>query len=70
MTIYASPSATIEAALQGAATGLVGTLGVRIIDTPSGATFLARTTTGIVENVAGSGIYIWSAASIVADGDA
>jgi hypothetical protein len=60
MTIYAPPATTIEAALTGASTGLVGTLGIRILDTPSGVTFLARTTAGIVENPAGSGIYEWS----------
>lgn len=48
--------------MQWTVTGLVGTLGVRIIDTPSGSTFLARTTTGIVENPAGSGLYEWSGA--------
>lgn len=60
MTIFAAPGATAEAALQWPVTGLVGTLGVRIIDTPSGSTFLARTTAGIVENPAGSGLYEWS----------
>lgn len=62
MTIFAAPGATVEAALQWPVTGLVGTLGVRIIDTPSGSTFLARTTAGIVENPAGSGLYEWSGA--------
>lgn len=62
MTIFAAPGATVEAALQWTVTGLVGTLGVRIIDTPSGSTFLARTTAGIVENPAGSGLYEWSGA--------
>jgi hypothetical protein len=60
LTIFAAPGATVEAALQWPVTGLVGTLGVRIIDTPSGSTFLARTTAGIVENPVGSGLYEWS----------
>ena len=60
MTIYAAPSATVEAAVVTPTTGLVGTIGIRIIDTPSGSTFLARTTASIVENPAASGIYIWS----------
>jgi hypothetical protein len=55
--IYAAPGATFEASAEGAPTGLVGTIGVQIIDTPGGPVVLARTTAGIAENPAGSGIY-------------
>jgi hypothetical protein len=55
--IAAAPGATFEASLQNAPTGLVGTIGVRIMD-GQGATTTARTTTGIVETPAGSGIYV------------
>lgn len=54
--IYARPGSTIEATLTNAATGLTGTLGVRIVD-GAGGTTTARTTSGIVEHPAGSGIY-------------
>jgi hypothetical protein len=55
--IYALPGATFEAELQWDTTGLVGTLGVRIIDTPAGTTITARTTSGIAEQPAGSALY-------------
>jgi hypothetical protein len=51
----AAPSESFEATAQ-FDTGLTGTLGVRITDN-EGATVLARTTAGIVEYPAGSGIY-------------
>jgi len=54
--IYAQPSSTYEAVVQGFDTGLAGTVGVRLIDN-QGATTVARTTTGITESIAGSGIY-------------
>lgn len=60
MSIYAKGGATIEALLQAVTPGQVGTYRVSIVDTPSGATFLAPTTSGIVENPTGSGIYAWS----------
>lgn len=60
MTIYAAPGGTLEASLTWPLSGLAGTIGVRIIDTPSGSTILARTTSGIVENPAGSGLYYFS----------
>jgi len=47
--IYAAPSTLFEATVQGAGTGLVGTMGVRIKAVPSGTTVLARTTAGITE---------------------
>ena len=53
--IAVSPSADFEAVAQ-FTTGLTGTLGVRIRDN-DGNDVLARTTAGIVEDIAGSGIY-------------
>lgn len=58
--IYATPGSTFEADSSGAATGLVGTIGVRILHPAAGTTFLARTTAGITEQPAGSGIYFVS----------
>jgi hypothetical protein len=54
--IYAAPSSTFEAVAAGMPTGLTGTIGVRIRDN-QGADTLARTTAGIAEDIAGSGIY-------------
>ena len=53
--ITVQPSTSFEAVAQ-FDTGLTGTLGVRITDN-AGATTLARTTAGITEYPAGSGIY-------------
>lgn len=53
--IYAAPGQTFEATLANAPTGLVGTIGVRILDNVGGTT--ARSTAGIVETPAGSGHY-------------
>jgi hypothetical protein len=55
--IYAQATHTFEALVEGLPTGLTGTLGVRIVDPPAGTTVAARTTAGIVEQVAGSGVY-------------
>lgn len=52
----AAPSTPVEVTVSGYATGLVGTLGVRVIDL-AGGTVVARQTVGIVEEVAGSGSY-------------
>jgi len=57
MSIHAQPGATFEVGASGLASGLVGTIGVRIIDTPTGTTLLARTTSGINEQPPGSGYY-------------
>ena len=54
--IWVAPGATFEATLQGATTGLTGTIGVRILD-GAGATTVARSTSGIVEYPSGSGFY-------------
>lgn len=51
-----APSVSFETSASGFATGLVGTLGVRVMD-GLGATTVSRRTTGIVESPAGSGIY-------------
>jgi hypothetical protein len=50
------PSTSFEAVADGFATGLTGTIGVRIIDN-AGATTTARVTAGIAEYPSGSGIY-------------
>jgi hypothetical protein len=51
-----SPGAAWEAVVERAPSGLVGTIGVRVIQYPN-VTVVARRTTGIVEAPAGSGIY-------------
>jgi hypothetical protein len=56
MSVTAAPSASFEAVAAGFATGLVGTIGVRLIDN-AGNTTTARATAGITEYPAGSGIY-------------
>lgn len=55
--IYARPSTTFEARCEGFATGLAGTIGVRLLDNAGGTT-TARTTTGITESPTGSGSYV------------
>jgi hypothetical protein len=55
--LYVRPGATFEAQADNFPTGLVGTLGVAIIDTPTGTVITARTIAGIVEQPAGSGLY-------------
>lgn len=54
--IFVKPSKTFEASASGFNSGLVGTIGVRVVD-GQGATSIARTTSGIVESPAGSGVY-------------
>lgn len=54
--IITGTSQPFEATAEGFATGLVGTIGVRIIDN-AGATVTARATGGIIEYPAGSGFY-------------
>ena len=56
MSVTVAPGASFEAVAAGFATGLTGTIGVRIIDN-AGATTTARATAGITEYPAGSGIY-------------
>ena len=54
--IFVKPSVTMEASASGFNSGLVGTIGVRVTDGQGGTT-MARTTSGIVESPASSGIY-------------
>lgn len=56
MSIYVPPSTSFEATGAGFPSGITGTLGVRIVDN-AGATVIARTTAGIIEHPAGSGLY-------------
>jgi hypothetical protein len=55
--MYAAPASSFEVTTEAFGTGLVGTLGVRIVDPPTSAVLTARQTTGIVEFPAGSGLY-------------
>lgn len=54
--LYSTPSSPFNTALVGAPTGLVGTVGVQIVDEDDGSVVLARTTAGIIE-IGVSGIY-------------
>lgn len=54
--IFVKPSKTFEASAFNFTTGLVGTIGVRVVD-GQGGTSIARTTSGIVESPSGSGVY-------------
>ncbi len=56
MSITAAQGQSFEATLTGAPTGLVGVLGVQVVDGVGGVT-VPRTTAGIVESPAGSGVY-------------
>lgn len=55
--IFAKPSTSVESTATGFTSGLVGTIGVRVTDGVGGTT-IARTTSGIVETPASSGIYV------------
>lgn len=54
--IYAAPSTLVEIVADGFTTGLTGTIGYRVRDN-QGADIIVRTTVGIAEDIAGSGIY-------------
>lgn len=56
MSLWVAPGASFEATVQGFTSGLVGAIGVRILDNVGGTTS-ARTTAGIIEFPAGSGHY-------------
>lgn len=56
MSIYVAPGATFEASAANFDSGLVGTIGVRLTNGQGGDT-IPRTTSGIVEFPAASGIY-------------
>lgn len=66
MILYAAPSSTFHAPLNGAPTGLVGTITVQI-ENPNGTTFTAPTTAGIVE--VEPGIYVATLTSPPTAGD-
>jgi hypothetical protein len=57
VSIYAPASSTFTAEFHGAATGLVGTVAVQVLDA-AGTVVIARSSAGIVEAPAGSGVYI------------
>jgi hypothetical protein len=57
--IYGGTNTVVIATTDGFATGLTGTLGVRVLSL-TGATVKARATAGITELVAGSGSYVAS----------
>lgn len=57
MSVAAAPGATVEVSAVGFATGLEGTLGVRVVDAPTDTTVVARFTATVFEFPAGSGIY-------------
>lgn len=63
---YAQPSTAFEARVNGFASGLTGTVGVQIRDNIGGVS-VARTTSGIAEDPAGSGSYV---ATLTAPADA
>lgn len=66
--IYSQPEDTFEAVLEGAPTGLAGTLGVRVTDPPAGTTVIARTTAEISESPVGSGVYAVALAAPAVEG--
>lgn len=68
-TIYAEPGENFFATLDNAPTGLVGVLGVRIIDLSDESEFMARTVAGIVEAPAGSGRYVFTGVAPVTKGN-
>lgn len=55
--IYAQPSEKVEIAANDDSTGLVGSLGYQVIDPQTAAVVVARSTAGVVEAPAGSGLY-------------
>ena len=54
--MYATPSSTVEIVTSGFLSGLVGTIGFRVRDN-EGSDAIAHITSGITEDIAGSGIY-------------
>lgn len=58
--IYSRPGEIFYSALENAPTGLVGTVGVRILRKSDDAVVAVRTTKGIVESPAGSGYYVFT----------
>lgn len=66
--MIALPSSSREAVVQGFPTGLAGTVGFQVIDNVGGVT-IARTTVGITERPAGSGVYVITFTTPAAAGD-
>lgn len=62
MAITAQVSMPFTASASGAASGLVGTIGVQVVDDEANVV-IARTTADIIELVAGSGVYLWTCAA-------
>jgi hypothetical protein len=63
-----APGAAFETTVGNMPSGLVGTIGVRILNNVTGATTLARTTAGIIEFPAGSGFYTATLTAPATDG--
>lgn len=59
MAIFAQASQPFTASASGAGPGLVGTIGVQVVDAANGAVSVPRTTADITEILAGSGVYLW-----------
>jgi hypothetical protein len=68
-TIYKLPGVLFTSELVSAPTGLVGTLGVRVIKKLDGEEVQPRHTTGIVEDPVGSGLYVATLTSPTVKGD-
>jgi len=68
MALYIQVNSRFEATATGFATGLVGTLGVRILDNQGGTT-IARTVSGIIELAPGSGSYAATLSAPAIPGD-
>lgn len=57
MYIYATPNEEVESYIEGAPTGLTGTVGVQVINLETDVIIAARRTTGVQEIPSGSGAY-------------
>lgn len=66
--MYAKPSEILEVTAEGGASGLVGTLGVQIINPSTNTVVTARTTSGINEAPTGSGLYFTKITAPVSPG--
>src|SRR6185503_15954685 len=69
MSLVKLPSQVFDASASGFATGLTGTIGVQIVDTPGSAVITARTTAGITEVPSGSGLYFTTLTAPATVGD-
>src|SRR5881628_2112056 len=56
--IYAQPATSFSGVVTNMTSGLVGTIGVRVINAATGATAVNRSTAGITEVPASSGTYL------------